>query len=412
MKLKYKRLGNYIHSCDEINSGMQVKQLLGINNEKFFVKAKTNTNGVNLEKYRIVRRRQFGFNRATTRNGDKISIALREGDDCIVSPSYRIFEVNNTNELLPEYLMMWFRRPEFDRYARFKSHGSAHEFFSYEDMCEVELPVPHIEKQREIVKEYNTIVNRIKVNDEHNARLEETAQAIYNHWFINFEFPISKDYAEEIGKPELEGKPYKSSGCKFNFNSKLNTNIPVVWGADAFTSLIELKGGGTPSTDETSYWNGSIPFFTPKDVGISSYSTKTEKHITSLGLNESSTKLYTKDTVFITARGTVGAVSLASCDMAMNQSCYAAIGKEYNQFFVHQHVVQILKYLKNVANGGVFGALVTKDFSDTYIIKPDLETTELFKTKVKPCYDMIFIKQVENDKLLELKNLILSKMAK
>ena len=120
MRSSYKRLGDYIEPCVEKNTGNLIKELRGISNRKFFQKAKTNTIGIDLSKYRIVRTGQFAFNRATTRNGDKISIALREDQDCIVSPSYRMFRSKDENVLDSEYLMMWFRRPEFDRYARFK----------------------------------------------------------------------------------------------------------------------------------------------------------------------------------------------------------------------------------------------------------------------------------------------------
>lgn len=182
MRSNYKRLGDYIEPCNEKNTGNLIKELRGISNQKFFQKAKTNTIGIDLSKYRVVRTGQFAFNRATTRNGDKISIALRQGEDCIVSPSYRMFKSKDENVLNSEYLMMWFRRPEFDRYARFKSHGSAHEFFDLDEMYEVELPVPSIENQREIVREYNTIVNRIKLNKEIIVKLNHTLDIFFKEF--------------------------------------------------------------------------------------------------------------------------------------------------------------------------------------------------------------------------------------
>lgn len=185
MKSFYKKLGPYISPEGQLNEGMEVKELLGISNQKYFQKSHTNIIGIDLSTYRIVRTNQFAFNRATTRNGEKLSIALRQGDDCIVSPSYRIFQVKDENQLLSEYLLMWFKRPEFDRYVRFKSHGSAHEFFEYDQMCEVELPIPSITIQREIVKEYNVIQNRITLNQQLIQKLEETAQAIYKQWFVD-----------------------------------------------------------------------------------------------------------------------------------------------------------------------------------------------------------------------------------
>ena len=222
----YKRLGEYIEPCNEKNDGNKIKLLQGISNKKHFQKAKTNTIGVDLSKYRIVRKGQFAFNRATTRNGEKISIGLQLEEDCIVSPSYRIFKSKDENILNSEYLMMWFRRPEFDRYARFKSHGSAHEFFDYDEMCDVTLPIPSIEKQRQIVTEYNTVTNRIQLNEKINANLEATAQALYKHWFVDFEFPNE------------EGKPYKSSGGEMVYNEELDKEIPVGWNVERLENII------------------------------------------------------------------------------------------------------------------------------------------------------------------------------
>lgn len=206
MRSNYKKLGAYIEPINQINDRMEVNDLLGISNNKYFQNSHTNTIGIDLSTYRIVRNGQFAYNRATTRNGDKISIALRQGNDCIVSPSYRIFRSKNENILNSEYLMMWFRRPEFDRYARFKSHGSAHEFFEWEQMTEVELPVPPIDKQREIVKEYNAIQNRIDLNQKLIHKLEDTAQAIYEKWFMCLdknEEVFLKEYVEFNPKIEL-----------------------------------------------------------------------------------------------------------------------------------------------------------------------------------------------------------------
>lgn len=252
MRLNYKRLGDYIEPCNEKNDGNVIKKLQGISNRKYFQKAKTNTIGVDLSKYRVVRTGQFAFNRATTRNGDKISIALRHKEDCIVSPSYRIFKSKDENILNSEYLMMWFKRPDFDRYARFKSHGSAHEFFDWDEMQEVELPIPSIAKQRAIVKEYNTIVNRIKLNETLNQKLEDTAQALYKHWFVDFEFP------------NADGKPYKSSGGTMVYNEELDVEIPEGWEVEKLERVIEFRNGKKKPSIKGEYsvygGNGIIDF--------------------------------------------------------------------------------------------------------------------------------------------------------
>ncbi len=130
-----KRLGDYIREVDVRNRDLGVKKLLGVSISKEFMPSIANTIGTDMSSYKVVEPRQFVYIADTSRRGDKIAIALLEEDDkVIVSSIYTVFEVRNKQELLPEYLMMWFRRPEFDRYARFKSHGSAREIFSWEEM--------------------------------------------------------------------------------------------------------------------------------------------------------------------------------------------------------------------------------------------------------------------------------------
>lgn len=244
MQSNYKVLGPYIRPVNVRNSDLKVERLLGVSIQKILMPSIANTVGTNMKSYKVIKHGQFAYGPVTSRNGDKISVALLEDfEEAIVSQAYTVFEVIDRNELDPEYLMMWFRRPEFDRYARFKSHGSAREVFDWEEMCEVELPIPPIEKQREIVAEYNTVVNRIKLNEQLNQKLEETAQALYKHWFVDFEFPISAEQAASMGKPNLEGKPYKSSGGKMVFNAELDKKIPEGWVSRPLDAAVAIKHG-------------------------------------------------------------------------------------------------------------------------------------------------------------------------
>ena len=145
MKSNYKKLGKYIREVNNRDVNMKVALLLGVSIEKKFKPSIANTIGTDMSTYKIVKRKQFAYGPVTSRNGDKISIALLENfEEAIVSQAYTPFEIVDINQLLPEYLMMWFRRPEFDRYARFMSHGSAREIFGWEEMCNTELPVPSI----------------------------------------------------------------------------------------------------------------------------------------------------------------------------------------------------------------------------------------------------------------------------
>ncbi|SFB97544.1 type I restriction enzyme, S subunit [Algibacter lectus] len=241
MRLNYKRLGDYIQVVNIRNKNLEVETLLGVSIKKVLMPSIANTVGTDMSRYKIIEKNQFAYGPVTSRNGDKISIALlEEYDKALVSQAYTVFEIIDETLLNAEYLMMWFRRPEFDRYARFKSHGSARETFDWEELEETELPIPSIEKQREIVKEYNTIVNRIKLNETLNQKLEDTAQALYKHWFVDFNFPITKEsYPELVSKsPELLGKHYKSSGGEMVYNEELDMEIPLGWKVNQISNLL------------------------------------------------------------------------------------------------------------------------------------------------------------------------------
>jgi len=228
MKSNYKKLGPYIREAAVKNKDLTVDLLLGVSITKKFIPSIANTVGTDMSKYKIVKRNQFAYGPVTSRNGEKISVALLAEDKCIVSTSYTVFEIMDTDQLDPEYLMMWFRRSEFDRYARFMSHGSVREIFGWKEMCGIELPVPSTDKQREIVREYNVVNDCILLNEQLIQKLEDSAQAIYKQWFVDFEFPISKEYAKSICKPKLEGMPYQSSGGEMKYCEELKMDIPLI----------------------------------------------------------------------------------------------------------------------------------------------------------------------------------------
>ena len=171
MKSNYDVLGNYIQPVDTRNKDLAITNLLGVSIEKKFISSIANIVGTDLSSYKVVRTGQFAYGPVTSRNGDKISIALLDGEDCIISSSYSVFEVINKEKLDPEYLMLWFSRPEFDRYARYKSHGSVREIFDWNELCMVELPIPPVDEQKRIVKAYKTITDRIEIKKRINDNL-------------------------------------------------------------------------------------------------------------------------------------------------------------------------------------------------------------------------------------------------
>lgn len=186
MKEGYRLLGDFIRQVDVRNTDGKEENLFGVSVQKMFIPSIANTIGTDFTKYKVVKRGQFTYIPDTSRRGDKIGIALlMDYDEGLVSNIYTVFEVKDENELLPEYLMLWFSRPEFDRYARFKSHGSVREIMDWDEMCKVELPVPSIDKQRSIVKAYQTITERIELKRRINDNLEATIQVAFDKAFHN-----------------------------------------------------------------------------------------------------------------------------------------------------------------------------------------------------------------------------------
>mgnify|MGYP000034331247 FL=1 len=190
MKEGYRLLGDFIRQVDVRNTDGKEENLLGVSVQKMFIPSIANTVGTDFTKYKVVKRGQFTYIPDTSRRGDKIGIALlTDYDEGLVSNIYTVFEVKDENELLPEYLMLWFSRPEFDRYARFKSHGSVREIMDWDEMCKVELPVPSIDKQRSIVKAYQTITERIELKRRINDNLEAQTQALFDELFLRDGMP-------------------------------------------------------------------------------------------------------------------------------------------------------------------------------------------------------------------------------
>mgnify|MGYP001119679063 CR=1 FL=1 len=185
MKEGYRLLGDFIQPVDERNKELKVDYLLGVSISKQFIPSIANIVGTDLSNYKIVRTGQFAYGPVTSRNGEKISIALLRDKDCIISSSYTVFEVTDNERLDPEYLMLWFSRPEFDRYTRYMSHGSVREIFDWDELCKVELPVPSIEKQRGIVKAYNTITDRIELKQKINDNLAAQMRAYFKEYTAN-----------------------------------------------------------------------------------------------------------------------------------------------------------------------------------------------------------------------------------
>ena len=373
MKKGYRFLGEFIRQVDVRNTEGKEENLLGVSVQKQFIPSIANTVGIDFTKYKVVRKGQFTYIPDTSRRGDKIGIALLEDyDEGLVSNVYTVFEVIDENKLMPEYLLLWFIRPEFDRYARFKSHGSVREVMGWDEMCNVELPVPSIEEQRSIVKAYKAITDRITLKKRINDNLLNTTDTIF-----------------------------------FKMFSERKTDATI-----SFTDVVQLMGGGTPKTEEDSFWNGDVLFFTPKDVSHSPFCVSTEKHLTVEGLNNCSSRLYPPFTTFVTCRGTVGNLAMAGVSMAMNQSCYALKGKDdFPPLFVFSFTRYVIATMKKKASGAVFSALVTRDFEMEKVFEPNIDDANLFQKRVEPLFAQILANTNEIQQLSDLQNALLAQLS-
>ena len=255
-------------------------------------------------------------------------------------------------------------------------------------MKNIEVNLPPLAEQKRIAGILGALDDKIELNRRINANLEEQAQALFKSWFVDFEpFRDGPFVDSELGK------------------------IPQGWKEGNYTDIVEIRGGGTPKTDMQEYLNGNIPFFSPKDVGAGCFILDTEKHITAKGLENCNSSLFQPNTVFITARGTVGKVVMSGTEMAMNQTNYALLGKQnIPQYYVYHITLQLVGCLLKKANGAVFNAITTRDFACEQIFIPPYSTIKHFSDIVKPIYENILLNEVQSNRLSALRDTLLPKL--
>ena len=375
-KDNYRRLGDYIREVDVRNRDLEVKELLGVSISKEFIPSIANIIGTDMSSYKVVEPLQFAYGPVTSRNGDKVSIALYTGKEkIIISQAYTVFEVKNQDELLPEYLMMWFRRPEFDRYARFKSHGSAREIFSWEEMCDVFLPIPPIEQQRKIVAEYEAVSRRIRLNEQMITRLEETAQALYRKMFVD---GIDKENLPEGWRIEkLENYVELSQGIQVEVEKQ---SLNKLKGYNRFIRIIDY----TPKSSEP-----------PRYVNI-----------------ENKRYFCTVNDIVIIRYGDAGTICRRlEGVIANNLFKVTPIRKltcNYLYYFLKSEKIQ--KQIKNSAASSTIPAITHSAIKDLDCLIPLSSIIKLFDDKVNVIEKEILLFQDEIYKLSELQSLLLVKM--
>ena len=402
MKSNYRKIGDFINLLDERNNGLKVTNLVGLSISKQFIKSVANTIGTDMENYKIIRKNQFACSTMQVRRDKKMPLALyTENEPAIISQAYPVFEINDTSQLLPEYLMMWFTRSEFDREACFHAVGGVRGSLEWEDFCGMQLPIPSIEKQQEIVREYNTIQNRIALNNQLIQKLEETAQAIYKQWFVDFEFP------------DENGLSYKSNGGKMVWCAEMEKEIPEGWMVVPIKDFCkEMKNGATPSRDNLEYWNSKdIPWIKTGEVS-NNILLEAEEYISELGHKNSSTKLLPINTVLMAMYGaTAGQVAFLKLETTTNQACCAMICDTIEKAaLLYFYLLSNQKEIANMAIGGAQPNLSKNIIEELPIIKPNESLFVNFP--LKSIIDNYETYTRQNQKLEELKDLLLAKMTR
>jgi type I restriction enzyme S subunit len=407
MKSNYKRIGEHIRLVDERNKGLQVKQLLGLSISKQFIPSVANIIGTDMENYKIIRKNQFACSTMQVRRDKKMPVALlQEVDEAIISQAYPIFEVKDPKELLPEYLMMWFTRSEFDREACFHAVGGVRGSLEWEDFENLQLPIPHPDKQREIVKEYNVIQNRIALNQQLIQKLEETAQAIYRQWFVEFEFP------------DENGKPYKSNGGEMVWNEELQKDIPLGWEIASIGKYSKVKSGFAFKSE---WWQTSgIPVVKIGSINNNTIDKDSLDFVNADRVEKAKNyRVQEGDIVIAMTGATIGKIGLVpklNDTILVNQRVgMFDLGNKPTEktAFLYFNLLTdfVQNEIKNVGGDSAQANISNGQIQEIEMLYPTSNLILNFNRIGQPIIETILRKIAENQKLTELKDLLLSKLA-
>jgi type I restriction enzyme S subunit len=404
MKSNYRPIGDFIKLVDIRNKELKDITLVGVSINKRFITSVANIIGSDMTNYKIIKKNQFACSLMQVRRDGKIPVALFEDKEAIISQAYPVFEIIDTNELLPQYLMMWMTRSEFDREACFYAVGGVRGSLEWEDFCSMKLPVPSLEKQKEIIKEYHTIKDRIKVNEQLNKKLEDTAQSIYKEWFLNFEFP------------DENGKPYKSNGGEMVYCDELDMEIPKGWSIDSLENYVNCNSSTFSKKDK---------FEKIKYLDTSSITNNKIDNIQILDVD--------KDVIPSRAKRKVKHNSILYSTVRPNLCHFGLIKKPPKNLIVSTGFVvidttdkllaeyiflfltsnELIQYFQSKAEMSVstYPSIKPEDIQESKILIPEDRVLNNLKQVLEPLYILQLNKNDESKNLLLLKETLLSKMA-
>ena len=379
----YKRLGDYIREVNVRNRDLEVTAPMGININKSFMPSVANVIGTDLTTYKLVEKLQFACNLMHVGRDEKIPMAIQmEDSPIIVSPAYFVFEVIDQNVLFPLYLMMWFRRTEFDRNAWFYTDADVRGGMNKQDLLNMCLPIPSIDRQREIVAEYETLTRRIRLNEQMIQKLEATAQALYHKMFVD---GIDKD------------------------------NLPEGWRMGQISDFGKVITGKTPSSNNPEDFGDKMPFVTPGDfVGYSKFAIGAERWLSDSGIKRLKGKVLPTGSLIVTCIGSdMGKVAIVSEECITNQQLNSVVfdHKEYSDYLFYT-LLGMAKELKAMALGSSTIPLLNKsDFESISVVCPKHSILKEFEDLIRPVNEKLLFCTKEIKILKELKSLLLIKLS-
>lgn len=376
MKSNYDILGNHIRLIDNRNKDSITDRVLGINIDKFFMPSVANVIGTDLSRYKLITKGRFACNPMHVGRDERLPVALyTEDEPAIVSPAYFMFEIIDSSILNEDYLMMWFRRPEFDRLCWLRTDGSVRGGITWDDICRMKVPVPRLDEQIEIVQSYQAITDRIALKKQINDNLEAQASAIYHSLF---------DEQSE-------------------------------WSKGSVSDFGEVIGGATPSKDIDEYFcSDGIVWLTPKDLTSTGkkFIYKGETDITDAAYRSCSTKIMPKGSVLLTSRAPVGCVAIAMTELCTNQGFKSIVPhKEIGTAFVYYFLKENMQLLESHSSGTTFMEISGNVLKEIPVSIPPEELTRKFADLCQPIFTHQEQIEAEIGQLIELQHTMVSQIS-
>lgn len=389
----YKSIDELVERIDERNSDGKISTLIGVSIDKCFINSVANINGTDLTKYKIIRRDDFAVSLMQVSRDSKIPIArLKDYDQAIMSPAYPIFRVRDTSVILPEYLEMWFMRPEFDREAAFIAVGGVRGSMPWEEFAKMRLPVPSLEKQHQVVRAYQIVADRIAIKRRINDNLEATVQAVFKSLLIDYEGAEYPDFVEfEFGK------------------------YPSSWDLVDLDSVVDVRDGthDSPSPTESGKYLITSRHLLPYAVDRSEAYFISEADFKKA--NERSKVEY--GDILFSMIGTIGIITLITdkeIDFAIkNVGLFRTSQNPTIRYFILSYLKSkiVENYIASYMAGSTQSYVSLNALRKIPLILPTEDVLQYFEKQVTPLYAKMIENTHEIAKLSDLKNVITTSMS-